>query len=58
MFVSMEPEQFQRDCALIRLGDVGHNGATMAVFEGKSIGVYGGIPGELGEVDIFRYRRR
>ena len=58
MFVSMEPEQFQRDCALIRLGDVGHNGDTMAVFEGKSIGVYGGIPGELVEVDIFRYRRR
>ena len=58
MFDSIEPEQFERECALIRLGNVGDNGDSMTIFEGNHVGVYGGIPGELVEVDIFRYRRR
>ena len=58
MFDSIEPEQFERDCALIRLGNVGDNGDIMTIFEGNHVGVYGGIPGELVEVDVFRYRRR
>ena len=42
----------------LRLGFVGELGDTLAEFEGGRIGVFGGIPGELARVRIYRYRRR
>jgi len=58
MFDAIEPNQFERECAVLRLGNIGHNGDNMTILEGDPIGVFGGISGELVEADIYRYRRR
>ena len=42
----------------LELGELGELGDTTAEFEGRSINVAGGIPGELALVRIYRYRRR
>lgn len=48
----------EKEYETLRLGPVGDFGDTLAEFEGGSIGVFGGIPGELARVRIYRYRRR
>ncbi len=44
--------------AELELGALGELGDTMAEFEGNTINVAGGIPGERAVVRIYRYRRR
>lgn len=44
--------------AELELGELGELGDTTAEFEGRSINVAGGIPGERALVRIYRYRRR
>ncbi len=44
--------------AELELGPMGELGDTMAEFEGKTINVAGGIPGERVTARIYRYRRR
>ena len=44
--------------AELELGALGELGDTMAEFEGGTINVAGGIPGERAVVRIYRYRRR
>ena len=58
MFDNLNSKKFERECAILRLGDIGLNGDSVAVFEDDLIGVFGGIPGELVEADIYRYKRK
>ena len=46
------------ETAELLLEDIGELGDTLAVFEGKYINVFGGIPGEKVLCRIVRYRRR
>ena len=42
----------------LRLGPMGEIGDCVANLDGETIGVFGGIPGELVKARIYRYRRR
>ncbi len=51
-------EDLPAEFAELELGDLTELGDTAAEFEGGSINVAGGIPGERALVRIYRYRRR
>ena len=51
-------EDMPAEFSEFKLGELGELGDTTAEFEGKSINIAGGIPGERALVRIYRYRRR
>ena len=56
--VQTEPPDQEQEYARLTLGAMGPLGDTYAGFEGETINVFGGIPGEVVEVRVVRYRRR
>ena len=59
--MSLDPlrnEEDIKEYVDLRLGPMGEIGDCLANFDGETIGVFGGIPGELVKARIYRYRRR
>lgn len=51
-------DSYQRELAHLTLEGIGPEGDTLALHEGETISVFGGIPGEEVVASIVRYRRR
>ena len=59
--MSLDPlrnEEDIKEYVDLRLGPMGEIGDCVASLDGETIGVFGGIPGELVKARIYRYRRR